>query len=236
MRRLELGFALQTTAAPARLSHVAPEHVDSSSEEDVVVDETASSMQTSDAIREFQLGVRRGHGGTLERVSNLSTVQRTSLIPQLPRPPTLLPEEIPLPLTLAVDQPPLLYPICRQLLLLPQPHYSQIDIVSTWDRPAIRHVSPISLDFSFANKAFASFLDVYGKQPEELRLANSADTIEEPWLTLSPHTLTFTPISSDNSVTTCRFGSTRAALPEGCSNLETLVCSADIAWNWENSD
>ncbi|KAH6903738.1 hypothetical protein BKA70DRAFT_1514026 [Coprinopsis sp. MPI-PUGE-AT-0042] len=106
-------------------------------------------------------------------------------------------------------------------------------VVSTWDLPAIRHVSLIASDFSYANEGFASFFDVHGGKIEELELGHSTGAIEEFWLTAPPHP---TAASSNDTSNGWRFGSTRVPLAEWCPNLKTFICSADAEWNWENPD
>ncbi|KAH6901783.1 hypothetical protein BKA70DRAFT_681499 [Coprinopsis sp. MPI-PUGE-AT-0042] len=106
-------------------------------------------------------------------------------------------------------------------------------VVSTWDLPAIRHVSLIASDFSYANEGFASFFDVHGGKIEELELGHSTGAIEEFWLTAPPHP---TAASLNDTSNGWRFGSTRVPLAEWCPNLKTFICSADAEWNWENPD
>ncbi|KAH6901780.1 hypothetical protein BKA70DRAFT_681485 [Coprinopsis sp. MPI-PUGE-AT-0042] len=107
-------------------------------------------------------------------------------------------------------------------------------VVSTWDLPAIRHVSLIASDFSYANEGFASFFDVHGGKIEELELGHSTGAIEEFWLTAPP---TAANTNNDNNGGSgWRFGSTRVPLAEWCPNLKTFICSADAEWNWENPD
>jgi hypothetical protein len=116
-------------------------------------------------------------------------------------------------------------------------------VISTWGLPALKHVSMIVSDFSYAHEGFARFFEVHGGQVEELELGHSTGAIEDFWLTVPPQHVGGQPAHPTNAnaaltnqQTEWRFGSTRVPLAEWCPNLKTFICSADAEWNWESPD
>ncbi|KAJ7635248.1 hypothetical protein FB45DRAFT_1002596 [Roridomyces roridus] len=94
--------------------------------------------------------------------------------------------------------------------------------LSTWALPALRHLSVLSADFSYAGEGFARFFAVHGARLRQLELGHSSAHLEEHYLTGRPG----------------GGGGAQGALSLAtwCPALEEFVCSADAAWNWQHPD
>ncbi|KAK6993009.1 hypothetical protein R3P38DRAFT_3407906 [Favolaschia claudopus] len=101
-------------------------------------------------------------------------------------------------------------------------------VLSTWDLPALRNLSVLSADFSYAGEGFTTFFSVHGKGLRQLELGHSSAHIEEFWLTAPP-----TPVAQHGVNGSGRLN---LNLAEWCPHLEEFVCSADAAWDWQHPD
>ncbi|KAJ7203993.1 hypothetical protein B0H12DRAFT_474171 [Mycena haematopus] len=59
-------------------------------------------------------------------------------------------------------------------------------VLSTWDFPALRNLSVLSADFSYAREGFRRFFVVHGRGLRQLELGHSSAHVEEHWLTAPP--------------------------------------------------
>ncbi|KAJ7095545.1 hypothetical protein C8R44DRAFT_950973 [Mycena epipterygia] len=96
-------------------------------------------------------------------------------------------------------------------------------VLSTWALPALRNLSVLSADFSYASAGFSRFFAVHGGGLRQLELGHSSAHIEEHYLT-SPNTPSAPRPSHALS------------LAAWCPHLEEFVCSADAEWNWQHPD
>ncbi|KAJ6605971.1 hypothetical protein B0H10DRAFT_587068 [Mycena sp. CBHHK59/15] len=92
-------------------------------------------------------------------------------------------------------------------------------VLATWGLPALRNLSVLSADFSYASAGFARFFHVHGPALRQLELGHSTSRIEEHYLTAPRDGVVGAP-----------------SLAEWCPHLEEFVCSADAEWNWQNPD
>ncbi|KAF7342764.1 hypothetical protein MSAN_01991600 [Mycena sanguinolenta] len=99
-------------------------------------------------------------------------------------------------------------------------------VLSTWDLPALRNLSVLSADFSYAREGFRRFFAVHGKGLRQLELGHSSAHIEEHYLTAPP------PAAGGNA----GGAAGGLTLAEWCPHLEEFVCSADAAWDWTHPD
>jgi hypothetical protein len=92
-----------------------------------------------------------------------------------------------------------------------------------WDMPALRNLSILSVDFSYASTGFANFFRVHGPKLRQLELGHSTTSIEEHYLTIPPY---------------LRRQSQQGRIPlaEWCPDLREFICSADAEWNWQTPD
>ncbi|KAK7035903.1 hypothetical protein R3P38DRAFT_609827 [Favolaschia claudopus] len=104
-------------------------------------------------------------------------------------------------------------------------------VLSTWDLPALRNLSVLSADFSYAGEGFTTFFSVHGKGLRQLELGHSSAHIEEFWLTAPP-----TPVAQHGVNGVNGSGRLNLNLAEWCPHLEEFVCSADAAWDWQHPD
>ncbi|KAJ7127246.1 hypothetical protein C8R43DRAFT_957926 [Mycena crocata] len=102
-------------------------------------------------------------------------------------------------------------------------------VLSTWAMPALRNLSVLSADFSYASAGFRRFFTVHGAALRQLELGHSSAHIEEHYLTAPPASL---PGNAANGGT----GREGISLAAWCPNLEEFVCSADAEWNWQHPD
>ncbi|KAJ7215676.1 hypothetical protein B0H12DRAFT_1061335, partial [Mycena haematopus] len=100
-------------------------------------------------------------------------------------------------------------------------------VLSTWDLPALRNLSVLSADFSYAREGFRRFFAVHGKGLRQLELGHSSAHIEEHYLTAPP-----APVGGGGA----GGGGGGMSLAEWCPHLEEFVCSADAAWDWTHPD
>ncbi|KAJ7508831.1 hypothetical protein B0H11DRAFT_2431997 [Mycena galericulata] len=98
-------------------------------------------------------------------------------------------------------------------------------VLSTWALPALRNLSVLSADFSYASAGFRRFFAVHGGALRQLELGHSSAHIEEHYLTAPP------PAAAGGG--NAGHGLSLAAW---CPNLEEFVCSADAEWNWQHPD
>ncbi|KAJ7133896.1 hypothetical protein C8R43DRAFT_640773 [Mycena crocata] len=98
-------------------------------------------------------------------------------------------------------------------------------VLSTWEMPALRNLSVLSADFSYASAGFHRFFAVHGAALLQLELGHSSAHIEEHYLTAPAALAT----SNDG-------GREEISLAAWCPNLEEFVCSADAEWNWQHPD
>ncbi|KAJ7195326.1 hypothetical protein GGX14DRAFT_527188 [Mycena pura] len=98
-------------------------------------------------------------------------------------------------------------------------------VLSTWALPALRNLSVMSADFSYASAGFRRFFAVHGAALRQLELGHSSAHIEEHYLTAPP------PVAG--GVGAAGGGMSLAAW---CPHLEEFVCSADAEWNWQHPD
>ncbi|KAF7351956.1 hypothetical protein MVEN_01157700 [Mycena venus] len=59
-------------------------------------------------------------------------------------------------------------------------------VLSTWEMPALRNLSVLSADFSYAGEGFRRFFGVHGRRLRQLELGHSSAHIEEHYLTAPP--------------------------------------------------
>ncbi|KAJ7825896.1 hypothetical protein B0H14DRAFT_3725679 [Mycena olivaceomarginata] len=97
-------------------------------------------------------------------------------------------------------------------------------VLSTWDLPALRNLTVLSADFSYASAGFRRFFAVHGVRLRQLELGHSSAHIEE-------HYLTAPPAGANGGGAALGLG-----LAEWCPHLEEFVCSADAAWDWQHPD
>ncbi|KAJ7346208.1 hypothetical protein DFH08DRAFT_914963 [Mycena albidolilacea] len=100
-------------------------------------------------------------------------------------------------------------------------------VLSTWDLPALRNLSVLSADFSYASAGFRRFFAVHGARLRQLELGHSSAHIEEHYLTAPP------PTAAGANGGGAAHG---LSLAEWCPHLEEFVCSADAAWDWQHPD
>ncbi|KAJ6559525.1 hypothetical protein B0H19DRAFT_878474, partial [Mycena capillaripes] len=93
-------------------------------------------------------------------------------------------------------------------------------VLATWDLPALRNLSVLSADFSYAGEGLRVFFGVHGGRLRQLELGHSSALIEEFYLTGGPPPAP--PVGLN--------------LAEWCPRLEEFVCSADAAWDWQHPD
>jgi hypothetical protein len=91
-------------------------------------------------------------------------------------------------------------------------------VLATWEMPALRNLSVVSADFSYAASGFSSFFKIHGPNLLQLELGHSSSLVEEHYLTQSQTHQTSIPLA------------------EWCPNLREFVCSADAEWNWQTPD
>ncbi|KAF7319521.1 hypothetical protein HMN09_00291300 [Mycena chlorophos] len=103
-------------------------------------------------------------------------------------------------------------------------------VLSTWALPALRNLSVVSADFSYAADGFRRFFEVHGGSVRQLELGHSSACIEEAWLTAPqlPHTVANANAGS--------IGWQALSLASLCPHLDEFICSADAEWNWEHPD
>ncbi|KAJ7098500.1 hypothetical protein B0H15DRAFT_579883 [Mycena belliarum] len=103
-------------------------------------------------------------------------------------------------------------------------------VLSTWELPALRNLSVLSADFSYAGAGFARFFAVHGGGLRQLELGHSSAHIEEHYLTAPPAP----PANGPGAVGA--HGAHGLSLAAWCPRLEEFVCSADAEWNWQHPD
>ncbi|KAJ7455710.1 hypothetical protein FB451DRAFT_1342247 [Mycena latifolia] len=101
-------------------------------------------------------------------------------------------------------------------------------VLSTWELPALRNLSVLSADFSYAGAGFARFFAVHGRGLRQLELGHSSAHIEEHYLTAPP-----APLGAGAQGVG---GGKGLSLAAWCPHLEEFVCSADAEWNWQHPD
>ncbi|KAJ7241233.1 hypothetical protein B0H12DRAFT_1237112 [Mycena haematopus] len=106
-------------------------------------------------------------------------------------------------------------------------------VLSTWDMPALRKLSVLSADFSYAGEGFRRFFTLYGPRLWQLELGHSSAHIEEHYLTAPPAAL---GTGAGGGGGDGGGGIHRLSLAEWCPHLEEFVCSADAAWDWQYPD
>ncbi|KAF8211736.1 hypothetical protein K438DRAFT_1807816 [Mycena galopus ATCC 62051] len=110
-------------------------------------------------------------------------------------------------------------------------------VLSTWDLPALRNLSVLSADFSYAREGFGRFFAVHGRALRQLELGHSSAHIEEHYLTAPPPPAAAGAAGGGvNGAGTGGLGGVGMSLAEWCPNLEEFVCSADAAWDWTHPD
>ncbi|KAJ6451908.1 hypothetical protein C8R45DRAFT_1041462 [Mycena sanguinolenta] len=102
-------------------------------------------------------------------------------------------------------------------------------VLSTWDLPALRNLSVLSADFSYAREGFRQFFAVHGKGLRQLELGHSSAHIEEHYLTAPPPPAAGAGANAGGAAS-------GLSLAEWCPHLEEFVCSADAAWDWTHPD
>ncbi|KAJ7025198.1 hypothetical protein C8F04DRAFT_1300619 [Mycena alexandri] len=107
-------------------------------------------------------------------------------------------------------------------------------VLSTWELPALRNLSVVSADFSYASQGFRRFFAVHGAGLRQLELGHSSAHIEEHYLTAPPPPASAT--NANNSNNNGRLGLEGLSLAAWCPHLEEFVCSADAEWNWQHPD
>jgi hypothetical protein len=105
-------------------------------------------------------------------------------------------------------------------------------VLSTWDLPALRNLSVLSADFSYASAGFRRFFAVHGARLRQLELGHSSAHIEEHYLTAPP----LLPGGVGAGGGGAGIGGMGMSLAEWCPHLEEFVCSADAAWDWQHPD
>ncbi|KAF7293002.1 hypothetical protein MIND_01199500 [Mycena indigotica] len=125
-------------------------------------------------------------------------------------------------------------PACSAGLILPTLRTLKVTldngtflVLSSWVLPALRNLSVVSADFSYAADGFRRFFEVHGGSVRQLELGHSSACIEEAWLT-TPH------LPPHNPQTTS--GWQALSLASLCPHLDEFICSADAEWNWEHPD
>ncbi|KAJ7279715.1 hypothetical protein C8J57DRAFT_136916 [Mycena rebaudengoi] len=117
-------------------------------------------------------------------------------------------------------------------------------VLSTWEMPALRNLSVVSADFSYASEGFSRFFHVHGRGLRQLELGHSSSSIEEHYLTAPPQPATPPPQNNPHGASQTQQQLISAttheinphALGAWCPNLEEFICSADAEWNWQNPD
>ncbi|KAF4623218.1 hypothetical protein D9613_001293 [Agrocybe pediades] len=116
-------------------------------------------------------------------------------------------------------------------------------VLSTWDMPALTHLSVLSADFGYAGGGFRRFFEVHGEKIGQLELGHSSGDIEEAWLTGPPQSNTngndVNPNPTTTTTTTTNSPANappRVPLNAWCPNLKEFICSADAEWNWQAPD
>ncbi|KAJ6514247.1 hypothetical protein C8R47DRAFT_1282084 [Mycena vitilis] len=102
-------------------------------------------------------------------------------------------------------------------------------VLSTWELPALRNLSVLSADFSYAGEGLKVFFEVHGGRLRQLELGHSSAHIEEHYLTAPP------PAPAANGGTATG-GIRGLSLATWCPHLEEFLCSADAAWDWQHPD
>ncbi|KAJ7624098.1 hypothetical protein DFH06DRAFT_756803 [Mycena polygramma] len=104
-------------------------------------------------------------------------------------------------------------------------------VLSTWELPALRNLSVLSADFSYAGEGLKVFFEVHGGRLRQLELGHSSAHIEEHYLTAPP------PAPAANGGAGAATGGIRGlSLATWCPHLEEFLCSADAAWDWQHPD
>ncbi|KAJ7156721.1 hypothetical protein C8R46DRAFT_1226228 [Mycena filopes] len=110
-------------------------------------------------------------------------------------------------------------------------------VLATWELPALRNLSVVSADFSYASEGFRRFFAVRLRQ---LELGHSSAHIEEHYLTGAPaHNNNNNNNNGNNNGAGGgggRVGLEGLSLAAWCPHLEEFVCSADAEWNWQHPD
>ncbi|KAJ6450974.1 hypothetical protein C8R47DRAFT_311453 [Mycena vitilis] len=103
-------------------------------------------------------------------------------------------------------------------------------VLSTWELPALRNLSVLSADFSYAGEGLKVFFEVHGGRLRQLELGHSSAHIEEHYLTAPP------PAPAANGGGAATGGIRGLSLATWCPHLEEFLCSADAAWDWQHPD
>jgi hypothetical protein len=101
-------------------------------------------------------------------------------------------------------------------------HDATLAVLASWDLPAIKNVSIVDADFSYAGDGFCKFFRAHGEKLVQLELAHSSSIIEDHYLTIPVDP----PTATERNV----------RLASWCPNLKEFICSADAEWNWQNPD
>lgn len=101
-------------------------------------------------------------------------------------------------------------------------HDATLAVLANWDLPAIKNVSIVDADFSYAGEGFCKFFRTHGEKLVQLELAHSSSIIEDHYLTIPVDP----PTATERNV----------HLAAWCPNLKEFICSADAEWNWQNPD
>ncbi|GLB36885.1 hypothetical protein LshimejAT787_0311720 [Lyophyllum shimeji] len=113
------------------------------------------------------------------------------------------------------------------------------DVLATWHMPALRNLSVLSADFSYASAGFSHFFIVHGPKLTQLELGHSSSTIEEHYLTAQPLPATLGQQQQGQGQAQGQAqaqGAGGIPLAAWCPNLVEFICSADAEWNWQNPD
>ncbi|KAF7329764.1 hypothetical protein MKEN_00239700 [Mycena kentingensis (nom. inval.)] len=160
------------------------------------------------------LGLRGGHLGERLEYLELNFVSSSACSPALRKP------FIPPPSSSG-----LVLPTLRTLKVTLD--NGTFNVLSTWGLPALRNLSVVSADFSYAADGFRRFFEVHGSSVRQLELGHSSACIEEAWLTAPP---------PQHATGSSQGPAASGWLASLCPHLDEFICSADAEWNWENPD